>query len=75
MNITHRADLNAKAVCGAQGRISTAGAFVTCPACLAAQKPLSREQAMNQIRAAAAERAARFESIRVECERPVPYGC
>ena len=53
--VVHRASLTGRPACGAQaGRISASGVVVTCPACVETSKPQTREQAMDQIRAAAA---------------------
>lgn len=54
MNTIHRSDLNGAAICGAHGRISVHGVNVTCVACNTATRRLSREEAMRQIREAAA---------------------
>lgn len=44
----HRANLNGKPECGApSGKVSMTGACVTCPACVKASQPLTREESMR----------------------------
>ena len=60
--LTHRASMRGlHPVCGTKGmvRVSHNGVGVTCPKCLEIERPLTREEAMRQIEAAAAKRTAR----------------
>ena len=54
MRHLHRFALNGRAVCGIETKLfSIHGCSVTCPDCLKLSKPLTREQAMASIEAAA----------------------
>ncbi len=60
--LTHRATMRGlRPVCGtkAMARVSHNGVGVTCPKCLEIERPLTREEAMKQIEAAAAKRVVR----------------
>ena len=54
MKLIHRAALNGGAVCKAnEPRVNCSGVLFTCHECLRITTPLTREQAMEQIRVAA----------------------
>jgi len=59
MQIIHLSNLNGRALCGAVGKISMSGVMFNCPACAAANRSLTREQALKQIEAVAAQHRAR----------------
>lgn len=60
MRTIHRASLSGRTVCGKAGLTSCTGLLVTCPDCLEATRPMTKEEALKAIQAAAANfRAAR----------------